>query len=103
MRWLPALLLSTALIAPGLADSDHDRARRAREAGQVLPLPVILDRVAQDFPGQVLEVELEDEDDRWIYEIKLVQPDGRLIKLEVDATDARILKSRSKRREREDY
>ncbi|KAA3649302.1 MAG: peptidase [Proteobacteria bacterium] len=103
MRWLLALLLSTALIAPGLADGDHDRARRAREAGQVLPLPVILDRVAQDFPGQVLEVELEDEDDRWIYEIKLVQPGGRLLKLEVDAADARVLKARGKHREREDH
>lgn len=103
MRWLLALLLSTALIAPGLADSDHDRARRARDAGQVLPLPVILDRVAQNYPGRVLEVELEDEDDRWIYEIKLVQPGGRLLKLEVDAADARVLKARGKHREREDH
>ncbi|WP_323000821.1 PepSY domain-containing protein [Denitromonas sp.] len=103
MRWLLALLLSTALIAPGQADSDHDRARRARDAGQVLPLPVILDRVALNYPGQVLEVELEDEDDRWIYEIKLVQPGGRLLKLEVDAADARVLKARGKHREREDH
>ncbi|WP_222105435.1 PepSY domain-containing protein [Denitromonas ohlonensis] len=103
MRWLLALLLSTTLIAPGLADSDHDRARRARDAGQVMPLPAILERVAQDYPGRVVEVELEDEDDRWIYEIKLVQPGGRLLKLEVDATDARILKARGKQREREDH
>ncbi|MBT0962851.1 PepSY domain-containing protein [Denitromonas iodatirespirans] len=99
-RWTPALLLSFALIAPALADSDHDRARRALDAGQVLPLPAILTRVAQDYPGKVLEVELEDEDMRWIYEIKLVQPDGRLLKLEVDAADARILKVRGKRHER---
>ncbi|MCZ4305740.1 PepSY domain-containing protein [Zoogloeaceae bacterium G21618-S1] len=100
MRWILALLLSTALIAPGLADSDHDRARRALDAGQVMPLPAILERVALDYPGKVLEVELEDDDDRWIYEIKLVQPGGRLLKLEVNAADARILKARGKYRGR---
>ena len=103
MRWMLTLLLSTALIAPALADSDHDRARRARDAGQVLPLPAILERVALDYPGRVVELELEDDDDHWTYEIKLVQTDGRMLKLDVDATDARILKVRGKHRERGDH
>ncbi len=38
---------------------DHDRARQALEAGEVLPLRTILDRVEREYPGQVLEVELE--------------------------------------------
>lgn len=99
-RWTFALMLGLTLIGTAMADSDHDRARRALDAGQVLPLPAILARVAQDYPGKVLEVELEDEDAQWIYEIKLVQPDGRLLKLEVDAADARILKVRGKRHDR---
>jgi uncharacterized membrane protein YkoI len=39
--------------------SDHDRARQALEAGEVLPLRTILERVEREYPGQVLEVELE--------------------------------------------
>ncbi len=102
-RWTSALLLSVLLTGTVVADSDHDRARRALDAGQVLPLPAILARVAQDYPGRVLEVELEDDNARWIYEIKLVQPDGRMLKLEVDATDARILKARGRHRERSEH
>ncbi len=66
-------------------DRDHDRARRAVQAGEVLPLQEVLSRLARRQPGQVLEVELERESGRWVYEIKLLQPDGRLRKLQVDA------------------
>ena len=64
------------------------------QAGEVLPLPVVLERLQRDYPGRVLEVDLEREDGRWIYEIRLVQADGRLLKLEVDAATARILELR---------
>ena len=41
----------------GVAGDDHDRARQALEAGEVLPLRSILERVERDYPGQVLDVE----------------------------------------------
>ena len=72
---LPALL-ALALASPlALADSDQDRARAAVQAGKVLPLKAVLERLEREQPGQVLAIELEQDDDgRWIYEIKLLQP-----------------------------
>ncbi len=70
----------------GHDEHDHDRARRAVQAGEILPLQEVLNRLARRQPGQVLEVELERESGRcWVYEIKLLQPDGRLLKLQLDA------------------
>jgi uncharacterized membrane protein YkoI len=91
-RWVAlALLLCPLAVGAGgrehddHGDNDHDRARRAVQAGEVLPLQEVLNRLARRQPGQVLEVELEREAGRWVYEIKLLQPDGRLRKLQVDA------------------
>ena len=86
-----ALMLAIAL--PADADSDHDRARQALEAGEILPLRTVLDKLARDVPGQVMEVELERSAERWIYEIKLLQAGGALIKLKVDARDATVIKT----------
>ena len=80
---------------------DHDRARQAVQAGQVLPLPTVLERLQREVPGQVLEVELEQERDRWIYEIKLLTPAGQLTKVKLDARTAEVLRVRS-RESRED-
>lgn len=96
-----ALLLALALAAgPAPADDarDHDRARQALEAGEILPLRTILERVERDHPGQVLEIELERDDGRWIYEIKLLRAGGAVNKLKVDAADGRVLEQRSRER-----
>ena len=70
---------------------DHDRARQALEAGEVLPLRTIIESVERDYPGQIVEVELEREHGRWEYEIKLLRSGGSLVKLKVDARDGSIL------------
>ncbi len=72
-------------------NSDHDRARQAVEAGDVLPLRTILDRVEREYPGQVMEVELDRERDEWVYEIKLLRKGGALMKLKIHARDGTIL------------
>ena len=88
-----AMLLATA---PAHADSDQDRARAAVQAGQVLPLRTVLERLEREHPGQVLEVELERDDGRWVYEVKLLQAGGRLVKLELDAGSGEVLKRRER-------
>lgn len=97
---LPSLipLVLALLLGQAHADSDHDRARAALLAGEVRPLTQVLAQVARTHPGQVLEVELEREDGRWVYELKLLQNDGRLLKLAVDARDGQVLKERGKSR-----
>ncbi|WP_367066776.1 PepSY domain-containing protein [Oryzisolibacter sp. LB2S] len=75
---------------------DHELARQALEQGQVLPLRQVLDKVEREYQGQVLKIEFEREDGRYIYEIRLLQRDGRMAKLEVDAVDGRVLKIKRK-------
>lgn len=93
---LVALVLGTMLSGPASADGsgDHERARAALQAGEVLPLQKVLERVQRSHPGDVLEVELEREDGRWVYELKLLQRGGSLLRLDVDARTAEVLRSR---------
>lgn len=95
--WLGLCLAGLLLTGPAQADGDrgehdHDRARAAVQAGQALPLKAVLERLAREHPGEVLEVELERDDGRWIYEIKLLQAGGRLVRLELDAATGTVLR-----------
>lgn len=85
------LALMSDLPAYAVDSGDHDRARRALEAGEILPLRTVLDRLDRDMPGRVLEVELERKQGRWVYEIKLLRSGGALVKLLVDAGDGTIM------------
>lgn len=92
---LAACALCAALSAPA-DEGDHERARDAVQSGQALALPVLLERLQRTHPGQVLELELERDDGRWVYEVKLLQPGGQVVKLAVDARTAEVLKQRTK-------
>ena len=80
-----------------MAEDDHDKARKALESGQVLSLQQILQKISKDYPAQVIEVELEQKSNGWIYEIKQLSTDGSLSKLEVDAKTGIVLKQKSKK------
>ena len=103
-RWLrPACLalslgLGLAAVGPVHAGDpgDHDRARQALEAGEILPLKTVLERLARDNPGQIMEVELERRGERWVYEIKLLRAGGALAKLLVDARDGTVIAHRER-------
>jgi uncharacterized membrane protein YkoI len=95
IRLAVAAAVSTTLL-PAMADSDHNRARAAVQAGQILPLKSVLEKLERDHPGQVLEIELDQEHGRWVYEVRVLQSDGMLVKLELDAATAEILRSRSR-------
>jgi uncharacterized membrane protein YkoI len=91
---------ATALLAGALSfhpawaggGDDHERATRAVRSGQILPLQMVLDSLLRDHPGTVLEVELERDDGRWIYEVKLLRSDGQLDKFKLDAKTAAVLR-----------
>ena len=101
----PRRLALLGLLAGGLVagaplhaePNDHDLARQALQQGKVLPLRTVLDKVEREHQGQVLKIEFEQEDGRFIYEIRLLQQDGRLVKLEVDASSGQVLKIKRKR------
>ena len=84
-------LLGTTAVAAGPDAHDHDRARTALERGEVRPLAEILAAVAADVPGDIVEVELERERGRWLYELKVIAPDGHVLEVLVDAATATVL------------
>jgi uncharacterized membrane protein YkoI len=73
-------------------DRSHDRARRAAEAGEILSISQIYERARREQSGRVLEAELERAKGRWIYELKILDPEGRLHELKLDAATGKILK-----------
>ena len=71
---------------------DHERARRALAEGRARPLAEILEAVRGRLDGEVIGVEFDREDGRYVYEFKVVGSDGRLREVDVDALSAEILK-----------
>jgi uncharacterized membrane protein YkoI len=97
---LPAVILSVFCVVPAAPDDDawedddreYDRARRAVSRGEMLPMADLLERVRTRFPGgEFVEVELEREAGRWIYEFKIIDGMGRLMEVQVDANNGRVL------------
>lgn len=70
---------------------DHDEAREAYEHGQALSLARILRLALRAVPGEVLEVELEREHGRLVYEIEILARTGRVRKVILDARTGAIV------------
>lgn len=87
---LPALLLAIAAL-PLWASDGHDRARALREAGEILPLQQILSHL-DPAAGRVLEVELKHRDDRYIYEVEILNDRGEVWEHRYDARSGELLK-----------
>lgn len=97
LRAIVTLPLVVALAATGAqaADSkkkDHEAARMALARHEVLPLTRILAIAEQRAPGEVLKVELEEDDGRMKYELKILARNGRVLELELDAKTGATLK-----------
>ena len=92
-----ALLIAIMILSPlalVLADNDHDEARRLHESGEILPLELILQNVRRTHPGKVLEVELEREDGRIVYELEILGKDGIVKEIYLDARTGELLSDR---------
>lgn len=72
-------------------EDDHDRAREARERGEILSLVEVSERARARFPGRILEAELDRKGGRWVYELKILDPAGRLREVYVDAQNGALL------------
>lgn len=77
-------------------DDDHEAAARARADGEILPLTEIIEAISHSHPGEIVGVELERDEGIWIYEIKLVTPEGRYLEIYVDARDKQVVKIEDK-------
>ena len=71
---------------------DHDRARDAVGAGDVMPLREIMARIGRHYPGRLLDADLgRDGQGRWIYRLKLLSPGDQVRRLSVDAQSGRVM------------
>jgi uncharacterized membrane protein YkoI len=92
--WRRLLLLGIILLGSGnaFAGNDHERARQLREAGEILPLETILSQVrARGNTGHVLEVELKNRHGRYVYEIEMLDAQGRVQESILDARTGKPL------------
>jgi uncharacterized membrane protein YkoI len=84
-----------AVLTAGLAHADDigpEAAKRLLSEGRIKPLSEVLDAVKRHVPGEMLEVELELEKTGYVYELKLLRPDGKVQEVEADAASGNILK-----------
>ena len=82
-------------------DKDHDKARRELAKKEILPLDQVLAKVHAQVPGDIIDVEFEEEDvgekgKVWIYEFKIIEPAGKVVKIIADAKTGEILKTKRK-------
>jgi uncharacterized membrane protein YkoI len=85
------LILAWGSVGARADEDSHDRALEAVAREEILPLSTILDRLRQTDRGQVLEVELEIENDRWIYEVKTLAANGVVSQRLLDARTGALL------------
>lgn len=69
----------------------YQRARQAVDAGEILPVSQILRQLNQQLEGEIISVELEYEHQTWVYEFMLLQADGRLQEVYINASDGAVL------------
>jgi uncharacterized membrane protein YkoI len=74
------------------ADEGHEQARRLKEAGEILPLQQIIKKAQAEHPGRVIEVELGNEDGQHVYEVELLDTNGEVWELLLDAATGKLIK-----------
>ena len=68
----------------------RDAVRRAVEAGEVLPLSQILERIRVKVSGDITGIEIERANGRWRYEFRVIDRGGRVLEVHVDARSGNI-------------
>jgi uncharacterized membrane protein YkoI len=71
---------------------EHDAVRAITQRGDILSLDQILRNVRRQHPGRILETELEQKHGRYVYEVELVDDQGRVRELRFDASTGEVLK-----------
>jgi uncharacterized membrane protein YkoI len=90
-----ALALLAFCSAVMARDLDQDEALRLRQQGVILPLEQLLQQALDRYPGaKLLEADLEEKHDAYIYEVELLTTEGVVRELDIDAATGRLLKDK---------
>jgi uncharacterized membrane protein YkoI len=93
LTMLLAALLLAAASRSRAHDDDRERrdaVRRASEAGEVLPLSEILRKLRGQVAGDVTGIDVEREHGRWRYEFRVIDKNGRVLEVVVDAKSGAV-------------
>jgi uncharacterized membrane protein YkoI len=96
------MLFGTASVAvlfimPALAEPhDQDDVRQAVERSEIRPLADILKEVRGKLPGDVVGIEIESENGRWLYEFRVLDKKGHVFEVYVDARSGEIDRTKEK-------
>ncbi|BBP64216.1 MULTISPECIES: PepSY domain-containing protein [Pseudomonas] len=92
-RWALALLAVCSVVVA--RDLDQDEALHLRQQGVILPLEQLLQQALDLHPGaKLLEAELEEKHGVYIYEVELLDTDGVVRELDLEAATGRLLKDK---------
>lgn len=92
LRWMLLALLAVCSLAMA-RDLDQDEALKLRREGVILPLEQLLQTALGRYPGaRLLEAELEEDDDEYVYEVELLTTEGVVRELKLDAASGKLLK-----------
>ncbi|MCF8474791.1 MAG: hypothetical protein K9G26_08850 [Emcibacter sp.] len=72
----------------------HNQARDALQSGRIVSLSIIRKRIGQSFPGKIVDVRLLEpamSNRPYIYLVKVLRQDGKLLMIEINATTAQII------------
>ena len=92
---LPIMLLSSTARADDDRDESgrlaRDRVLKSVQSGEARPLAELKQIVLKRWPGELLEVDIEDDGGVLAYTFKVVTDSGRLTEIEIDAGTGRII------------
>jgi uncharacterized membrane protein YkoI len=72
-------------------ENDQDLALEALQHGEALSLSEVLARVEPQLGGEIVGVAFRRDHQRWVYEFRLVTPDGGIGRVLVDAKSGDII------------
>lgn len=91
-KLIVALLLAALLVPAARADRDeHERARELRDAGTILPLEQIIGHARKHAQGRLIEVELKQKGGRYLYEVEMLNEQGELWEVLLDAASGELV------------
>lgn len=79
------MLIAMLSLSTVRAEESATVARQLLKEGKIMPLQEILTKAAMIKPGQVIETDLQKENERYVYELEILDKDGQVWELELDA------------------
>ena len=74
--------------------SDHEKAIKAVNEGEILTLDQILEKVNRNFEGRIISINLKDNEKGlfgWVYDIMMIDVNNKVKQIRIDAGTSTVL------------